>query len=86
MSELINLAASGTGLVVETGPGLPRVVHWGADLGPVDDDFVLAGTPGVPPSSVDTPIRLTLLPNPQHTGGVEVQFALLHRRRSRCRR
>jgi alpha-galactosidase len=65
MSELINLAANGTGLVVEAGPGLPRVLHWGADLGPVDDDFVRAATPGVPPSSVDTPIRLTLLPSEQ---------------------
>ncbi|MEV6612008.1 alpha-galactosidase [Kutzneria sp. NPDC051319] len=63
MSELISLAANGTGLVVETGPGLPRVLHWGADLGPVDEDLVLAATPGVPPSSVDTPIRLTLLPS-----------------------
>ena len=65
MSELISLAANGTGLVVEAGPGLPRVLHWGADLGPVDGDFVLAATPGVPPSSADTPIRLTLLPSEQ---------------------
>ncbi|GAA3440002.1 alpha-galactosidase [Kutzneria kofuensis] len=65
MSELISLAANGVGLVVETGPGLPRVLHWGADLGPVDDAFVLAAVPGVAPSSVDTPIRLTLLPSEQ---------------------
>ena len=63
MSELISLTANGTGLVVETGPGLPRALHWGADLGPVDEDLVLAATPGVPPSSVDTPIRLSLLPS-----------------------
>ncbi|MFC0429741.1 alpha-galactosidase [Kutzneria buriramensis] len=65
MSELISLAANGVGLVLETGPGLPRVLHWGADLGPVDDALVLASTPGVAPSSVDTPIRLTVLPSEQ---------------------
>src|SRR5436853_140898 len=64
MTELIELSANGVGLVLDaSGPGLPAVLHWGADLGPLDDDFALATIPGVPPSAVDDPIRLTLLPS-----------------------
>lgn len=37
--ELVHLRSAGVGLVVDlTDDGLPRVLHWGADLGPLDDD------------------------------------------------
>jgi alpha-galactosidase len=66
MSELISLAAGGVGLVLGvSGTELPRVLHWGADLGEIDDALALAAVPGVPPSAVDDPIRLTILPSEQ---------------------
>jgi hypothetical protein len=36
-AELITFSAGGVGLVLDlAGPSLPRVLHWGADLGPLD--------------------------------------------------
>jgi alpha-galactosidase len=64
--DLAVLRASGTALVLDTsGPGLPRVLHWGADL---PDDAVaalplLAQGP-VPHSALDAPWPLTVLPGP----------------------
>ncbi|GIF65563.1 alpha-galactosidase [Asanoa ishikariensis] len=38
MTEPVVLAAAGAALILDlAGPGLPRVVHWGADPGPLDD-------------------------------------------------
>lgn len=48
------------------GAGVPRVVHWGRDLGALAHaDLTLladAAVPAVPPSSIDAPLRLSLLP------------------------
>ena len=64
--DLAVLRSSGTALVLDTsGPELPRVLHWGADL---PDDAVaalplLAQGP-VPHSALDAPWPLTVLPGP----------------------
>lgn len=64
--DLAVLRSSGSALVLDTsGPGLPRVLHWGADL---PDDAVaalplLAQGP-VPHSALDAPWPLTVLPGP----------------------
>ncbi|MFV2020880.1 alpha-galactosidase [Micromonospora sp. LOL_023] len=63
------LRAAGTSLVLDArGPHPPVVLHWGADLGDLAEDelvaFADAATPAVPPSAVDHPLRLTLLPTP----------------------
>jgi alpha-galactosidase len=64
---VVHLRAAGVSLVLDcTGSGLPRVLHWGADLGQLDDG-TLAGlaaadrrqTTG---STPDTPVPLALLP------------------------
>ena len=48
------------------GPGLPRVVHWGGDVGDLDDDGLRqladAAVPPVVPSSFDEPTVLSVLP------------------------
>lgn len=64
---LVNLRAAGAGLVLDArGAHTPVIVHWGADLGDLDEAALatLAGAavPAVPPSSVDHPLRLSLLP------------------------
>ncbi len=62
---LIHLQAAGTSLVLDArGPRPPAVLHWGASLGSAagDDLAVLAGAPAVPPSSLDAPLRLSVLP------------------------
>ena len=65
------LRAAGVCVVLDVaGPLLPRVVHWGADLGPLEDGgtsvlaaSVLAATQApVPRSALDAPWPLTLLP------------------------
>ncbi|GIG40229.1 alpha-galactosidase [Cellulomonas phragmiteti] len=67
---ILHLRAAGSSLVldvpVQDGGGLPAVLHWGRDLGPLDDDalaaLAAALVPAVPPSAVDTPLRLSVLP------------------------
>ncbi|MCY1139385.1 hypothetical protein OWR29_15405 [Actinoplanes sp. Pm04-4] len=64
---LIHLQAAGTSFVLDArGPQPPSVVHWGAALGDLTDDdlaaLVSSAVPAVPPSSLDTPPRLSLLP------------------------
>ncbi|WP_374537133.1 alpha-galactosidase [Micromonospora aurantiaca (nom. illeg.)] len=64
---IVHLRRARTSLVLDArGPGLPRVVHWGADLGPLPDEdlpaVVDATVPPVVPSSFDTPTVLSLLP------------------------
>ncbi|HEX2809000.1 MAG TPA: glycoside hydrolase family 36 N-terminal domain-containing protein, partial [Kineosporiaceae bacterium] len=61
------LRAAGVGVVVDlAGPLPPRVLHWGGDPGPLDDEALerLAAdvVPGGPHSAVDEPWPLTLLP------------------------
>lgn len=54
MSEPVVLSAAGVALILDvSGPGLPRVVHWGADPGPLDaaslrDLVTAAGSPTAP--------------------------------------
>lgn len=62
-----HIRAAGTSFLLDArGTGVPVVVHWGRDLGPLDDAALTAvadaAVPAVPPSSIDTPLRLTLLP------------------------
>ena len=48
------------------GAGVPLFVHWGADLGDLDPtqlaDMAAAQTVAIPPSSIDSPASLSLLP------------------------
>ena len=65
--DTVLLRAAGTGLLLDTsGPGLPAVVHWGADPGDLDAAaraaLVRAVVPGVPHSALDDPWPFTLLP------------------------
>jgi len=62
-----HLRAAGTSLVLDTsGPGAPVIVHWGGDLGELDPTdlatLAIASVPPVGPSSLDVPVRLSLLP------------------------
>lgn len=64
-SDLIHLRAAGTSLVLDlSGATLPRVVHWGADLG-VDADLQ-ALRHGLRPQpigfSIDRPVEVAVLP------------------------
>ena len=64
---IVHLRRARTSLVLDArGPGLPRVVHWGADLGPLADDGPARArrrhVPPVVPSSFDAPTVLSLLP------------------------
>ena len=67
MSDLRLLRAGGTSLLVDVeGPRLPRVIHWGADLGPLDAaalaDAADALEVPVGGSTLDDPWTPTLLP------------------------
>ncbi|SCG69852.1 alpha-galactosidase [Micromonospora halophytica] len=64
---IVHLRRARTSLVLDArGEGLPRVVHWGADLGPLPADdlpaLVAATVAPVVPSSFDAPTVLSLLP------------------------
>jgi alpha-galactosidase len=64
---VIHLRAGGTSLVVDTaGAGLPRVLHWGSDLGELSDTALVAlrlsSIPQVVSNSVDRVVPLSLLP------------------------
>ena len=64
---LIHLRAAGSSLLLDArGTRVPAVVHWGRDLGDLDQDALAALTdavvPAVPPSAVDHPLRVSLLP------------------------
>ncbi len=63
-----HLRAAGSSLVLDArGTRLPAIVHWGADLGDLDDTALAALAdalvPAVGPSSIDEPLRLSLLPS-----------------------
>ncbi|GAA1055159.1 alpha-galactosidase [Agromyces luteolus] len=62
-----HLRAAGVSLIVDARPtAVPAVLHWGSDLGPLDptvlEALAEASVPAVPPSSIDTPLRPSLLP------------------------
>lgn len=65
----VHLRRAGVSLLVAPDDdGVPAVVHWGADLGDLDDvaldELVAARRPGIPRSSFDTSRRTGLVPDP----------------------
>ena len=61
------LRAAGASLVLDASDArLPAVLHWGADLGPLDADALAglgaAAAPTPLPSSPDVPVRVSLVP------------------------
>lgn len=65
--RIFHLRDGGTSLVLDpTTPGLPTIVHWGADLGDLDqadlEGLALAAVPQRVSGGLDVPARLTLLP------------------------
>jgi alpha-galactosidase len=74
VTRLFHLRAAGVSLLLEAGPtgsGLPAVLHWGDDLGVLDDvaeeSLLVAGLPPVLPNTMDAPVRLAVLP--EHADG-----------------
>ena len=62
-----HLRAAGVSVIVDVrGTGVPAVLHWGRDLGATDAAalgvLAAASVPAVPPSSIDVPLRLSLVP------------------------
>src|SRR4051812_10640675 len=58
------LSRAGVQVVVEVdGPHLPRIVHWGADLGTSDLDLLLAGYRPPNAATHDADVPLTVLPS-----------------------
>jgi alpha-galactosidase len=62
-----HLRAAGVSLIVDArGTKVPTILHWGADVGELAADSLIALadglTPAIPPSSIDAPPRLSLLP------------------------
>ncbi|WP_426562723.1 alpha-galactosidase [Angustibacter sp. McL0619] len=65
--QLVLLRAAGTCVLLDVdGPALPRVLHWGADLGPLEGTaaagLLAALTSAVPRSALDEPMTFTVLP------------------------
>lgn len=62
---MLHLRAAGTSLVLDArGAAVPTILHWGADLGEIPlPEVADALVPAVPPSSIDVPLRLSLLPS-----------------------
>ncbi|HWS32337.1 MAG TPA: alpha-galactosidase [Actinoplanes sp.] len=61
---VFHLRAAGTSLVLDARGVAPLILHWGADLGELDvTAWADATVPAVPPSSIDVPLRLSLLPS-----------------------
>ncbi|MEU1618434.1 alpha-galactosidase [Streptomyces sp. NPDC005722] len=65
-ARIVPLRAAGTAFVVELTEPVPRVLHWGADLGPLSAADLaalsLTAEPAVLNNSLDTPRRFTLWP------------------------
>src|ERR1700712_3644363 len=66
-APILHLRNGGTSLVLDlTAPGLPAIVHWGEDLGPLDDVHLTAVATATLAQRVsgglDDPVRLSLLP------------------------
>ena len=64
---VVALRAEGVSLLIDVTAGqLPAIVHWGADLGPLElGDALALIAGGIEPSAsnvVDDPVRLALLP------------------------
>ncbi|GAA3848474.1 alpha-galactosidase [Streptomyces sedi] len=68
----LNFRSAGAALVLDcTGDGLPRVVHWGADLGELTQDTMAAmaraAVPQIAWNNVDVVVPLALVP--EHSAG-----------------
>ena len=66
-ADVVVLRSAGVALVLDCrGPQVPRVLHWGCDVGPLDGSAAAAlraaATPPVRPSGFDQATWLTLLP------------------------
>ncbi|BBH63816.1 alpha-galactosidase [Actinoplanes sp. OR16] len=65
---VLHLRSAGVSLVLDARGAVPVILHWGPDLGELDDaaltGFAEACVPAVAPSSVDVPLRLSLMPGP----------------------
>jgi alpha-galactosidase len=66
-----HLRAAGVSVVLDArGPEVPVVLHWGRDLGPLTGDELAAlaeaSVPAVPPSSIDEPLRVGVVPLLSH--------------------
>lgn len=63
---VLALRAAGASLVIDTAGRVPRVLHWGADLGPLDEATITAlretGGPAVLNNSPDIPRAFSLWP------------------------
>lgn len=67
--DVLQLRAAGVGLVLDcAGPGLPRVLHWGADLGPLTPaeltDLARTVQPQRLTNSTDEATTISLVPEP----------------------
>ncbi|HEY9424269.1 MAG TPA: alpha-galactosidase, partial [Microterricola sp.] len=65
--SVVQLRAGGTSIIALVDAGrLPRIVHWGADLGELDaaqlDAIVLSALPAVGDSAVSYPQPVPVLP------------------------
>ncbi|SDE12662.1 alpha-galactosidase [Glycomyces harbinensis] len=64
VDAVFTLRAAGTSLVVDTAGPVPRVLHWGADLGPIADEGLRAtSVPAVLNNAPDEPRTLTVWPS-----------------------
>ena len=66
-ARIAQFRAQGTSLILDaTGTGIPRILHWGADLGDLSVADLTAlrwtGIPLAAPSTVDVPVPLSILP------------------------
>ncbi|KTR11950.1 alpha-galactosidase [Curtobacterium citreum] len=69
---IVHLTAGGVSLVLDCrDAALPAIVHWGAGLGALDEDALVAlaaaSVPPVAQNEPDVPVRLSVLPEP-HRG------------------
>ena len=74
---VVTLRSAGVAVILDVaGPLLPRVLHWGSDLGPDIGSLDVATYPPVTNSALDDPPPLTLLPSESDgwsgTPGLEV--------------
>lgn len=66
-NDIVHLRAAGTSFVLDArGTGVPSITHWGADLGELDHDQLVALADSreraLGPSSIDEPFRLSIVP------------------------
>ncbi|MEU4557186.1 alpha-galactosidase [Actinoplanes sp. NPDC023936] len=63
---VLHLRAAGASLVLDARGGVPTIIHWGSDLGGLDETALVAladaSVPAVPPSSIDVPLQWSLWP------------------------